>query len=88
MSEIAPTSERNEKEEGSLVAGKYRVIRLLGRGGMGAVYEVENVSVKRRFALKVMTRDVSMQKDAVRRFTQEAQAAARITFSMTSPICS
>ncbi len=78
MTEPAPTSERNEKEDGALVAGKYRVIKLLGRGGMGAVYEVEHVGVKRRFALKVMTRDVSEQKDAVRRFTQEAQAAARI----------
>ncbi len=78
MTEPSPTSGRNEKEDGALVAGKYRVIKLLGRGGMGAVYEVEHVGVKRRFALKVMTRDVSEQKDAVRRFTQEAQAAARI----------
>ena len=78
MTEPQPTSERDVKEKGALVAGKYRIIKLLGRGGMGAVYEVEHVGVKRRFALKVMTRDVSEQKDAVRRFTQEAQAAARI----------
>ncbi|MBK6696647.1 MAG: serine/threonine protein kinase [Myxococcales bacterium] len=63
---------------GSVVAGKYRLERLLGTGGMGAVYEAVHTGVQRRFAVKVMTADPARSPDAVRRFTQEAQAAGLI----------
>jgi len=61
---------------GTLVDGKYRVVRLLGRGGMGAVYEAENVRIHKTVAMKVLAAGAA--EDVVRRFEKEAQAAGRI----------
>jgi len=58
--------------------GKYRIIRLLGEGGMGAVYEGENTRIHRRVAIKVLHAGVSEMPDVVARFEREAQAAGRI----------
>ena len=63
---------------GSVIAGKYRLEELLGEGGMGAVFKATHVTVGKRFAVKLLHADVSKHPDAKRRFTQEAQAAARI----------
>lgn len=63
---------------GDLVDGKYRIVRLLGEGGMGAVYEGENVRIHRRVAIKVLHAGVAANGDAVARFEREAQAAGRI----------
>ena len=63
---------------GDLVDGKYRVVRLIGVGGMGAVYEGLNLRIDRRIAIKVMHASIAEQHDAVARFEREAQAAARI----------
>lgn len=63
---------------GDIVDGKYRVVQLLGVGGMGAVYEGHNVRIDRRIAIKVMHATIVEQHDAVARFEREAQAAARI----------
>jgi len=63
---------------GDLVDGKYRVVRLVGVGGMGSVYEGHNLRVDRRVAIKVMHANIAEQHDAVARFEREAQAAARI----------
>ena len=63
---------------GEVLAGKYRLERLLGVGGMGAVYEAVHLGVEKRFAVKVLKSDVARAPDSVTRFTQEARAAARI----------
>ena len=63
---------------GTVVAGKLRVVRLLGTGGMGAVYEVEHELTKHRRALKVLHRRVLQAPTVVERFLREASAAARI----------
>lgn len=63
---------------GDLVDQKYRIIRLLGEGGMGAVYEGENTRIHRRVAIKVLHAAVAESADAVQRFEREAQAAGRI----------
>ena len=55
--------------------GKYRVLRKLGAGGMGVVFEAEDESLKRRVALKMVT---ARDPQAVKRFIAEAQAAARL----------
>jgi len=65
-------------EQGQIVEGKYRVARLLGEGGMGAVYECEDASIQKRFAIKVLHASVADDKNAVGRFEKEAQAAGRI----------
>jgi serine/threonine-protein kinase len=58
--------------------GKYRIVRLLGEGGMGAVYEGENTRIHRRVAIKVLHAAIAAKADVVQRFEREAQAAGRI----------
>lgn len=53
--------------------GQYKVIRLLGRGGMGEVYEVAHTVLHRRYALKVIRPEVLSRPSAVERFRREAQ---------------
>src|SRR5215510_6275537 len=65
-------------QPGQIVDGKYRIVRLLGEGGMGAVYEGENVRIHRRVAIKVLHPGTAANTDAVQRFEREAQAAGRI----------
>ncbi len=57
--------------------GPYRVIRLLGRGGMGVVYEVEDYQTPRHLALKLI-RDRAASDTAVELFWREADALSRI----------
>lgn len=63
---------------GDLVEQKYRVVGLIGEGGMGAVYEGENIRISRRVAIKVLHAAYTGNRDAVQRFEREAQAAGRI----------
>jgi eukaryotic-like serine/threonine-protein kinase len=65
-------------EIGQIIEGKYRIVRLIGEGGMGAVYEGENVRIKRRVAIKVLHAATATNAEAVQRFEREAQAAGRI----------
>lgn len=65
-------------QPGEIIDGKYRIIRLLGEGGMGAVYEGENTRIKRTVAIKVLHAAVAEKADVVQRFEREAQAAGRI----------
>ncbi len=65
-------------QTGQVIEGKYRIIRLLGEGGMGAVYEGENLRIHRRVAIKVLHAGIAENIDAVQRFEREAQAAGRI----------
>jgi hypothetical protein len=57
---------------------RYRVCRLLGRGGMGAVYQAEHALMERPVALKVLRPGLLPDPDAVARFRQEVRAAARL----------
>jgi serine/threonine protein kinase len=75
-SERAPGLASSSLVSGSLIAGKFRVVRELGVGGMGAVYEVEHELTKHRRALKVLRPGASSE--VVARFVREASAAARI----------
>ncbi len=60
------------------LAGRYRPIRLLGRGGMGAVYEVEHVRTGQRLALKLLGAPAAASAEAVERFKREARAPSQI----------
>jgi serine/threonine-protein kinase len=62
---------------GEIIDGKYRNVRLIGEGGMGAVYEGEYTRIHRRVAIKVLLAAVAEQGEAVARFEREAQAAGR-----------
>ncbi|MEI9935979.1 MAG: protein kinase [Pseudomonadota bacterium] len=65
--------------EGETVAGKYLVGRLLGLGGMGAVFEAFDSRLERRVALKVLLPRLVSSATAAQRFVREARAATRIT---------
>jgi serine/threonine protein kinase len=60
------------------MAGEYRLLRKLGEGGFGAVYEAEHPLLKRRAAVKVLHRVADKDSDAVLRFISEAQAVNQI----------
>lgn len=62
---------------GRTLDGRYRLDRLIGRGGMGAVYEAEHVGLDKRVAVKVLSH--LGDADAVARFEREAKAAAKVT---------
>ncbi|MCG8649156.1 MAG: protein kinase [Pirellulales bacterium] len=59
--------------------GGYRIVRLLGRGAMGAVYEAKQVSLDRLVALKTIRDRLARNASSLARFTREAYAAAQLT---------
>ena len=63
---------------GILLVGKYRVTREIGRGGMAAVYECENISIGKRVAVKVLAAELSNSAIVIERFFREARAAASV----------
>jgi tRNA A-37 threonylcarbamoyl transferase component Bud32 len=63
---------------GTTVAGRYKVIKLLGEGGMGQVYLAEHTAIEKRIALKVLRAQYAHKGDIVTRFQQEAISASRI----------
>ncbi len=63
----------------AVIAERYRVVSLLGEGGMGAVYRVEHVHMRKAFALKVLHGAASKSPEIVARFEREAVAAASIS---------
>src|SRR5687767_15605668 len=58
--------------------GRYRIINLIGAGGMGEVYLAQDTTLQRKVALKVLPPDVAANHDRMRRFKQEATAAASL----------
>ncbi len=63
---------------GRLIAERYRVLAPLGRGGMGAVYRVEHLMLKKELALKFLHPELGRLDEVARRFEREAEAAARL----------
>ncbi len=63
---------------GEMVGGKYRVTRLLAKGGMGVVYEAQHAVVRRRFAIKFLRRDLADRRDILTRFQHEAESAGAL----------
>jgi serine/threonine protein kinase len=67
-----------DERVGMLVADRYRIVRTLGAGGMGGVYEAEHELIGKRVALKCLHREYSRDRDLVERFKREARAATAI----------
>jgi serine/threonine protein kinase len=76
----APVSRRSDGDPliGQLLSGRYKIIRKIGEGGMGIVYEAEHVVIEKRVGLKVLREDFSSRVDVVERFRQEAKSASKI----------
>jgi serine/threonine-protein kinase len=58
--------------------GKYRLVRLIGRGGMGLVYEAVHPELRKRVAIKTLHPDIATQPEPLARFLKEGEAASRI----------
>ena len=90
--ELAEEQARGEASPSPVAAppqsqiGDYRIVREIGRGGMGVVYEAEQVSLGRRVALKVLPRHVVSGSKALLRFHREAKAAARLHHTNIVPV--
>jgi serine/threonine protein kinase len=63
---------------GTLLENKYEILRLLGQGGMGAVYEARHTLIDRRVAIKVLHPEVARQAGVVERFRREARIAGSL----------
>jgi serine/threonine-protein kinase len=89
-SEPAPTSVERKSERpsvrpggpeslvGTTLGGRYLIEKLLGEGGMGAVYQAEHTHMRKRLAVKVLHPEMSRLPEVVARFEREAMAAAHI----------
>jgi len=64
---------------GTVIAKRYEIIRLLGQGGMGAVYQAHDGELERQVALKVIRGDMSSNPEILKRFKQELILARQIT---------
>jgi serine/threonine protein kinase len=72
------TTDGSELPPAGLVAGKYELLRLIGRGGMGSVWEGRHASLGTRVAVKFIEAEYANSMDARQRFDNEARAAATI----------
>jgi hypothetical protein len=68
--------------------GEFRILREIGRGGMGVVYEAEQASLKRRVALKLLPAGMAGDPKVVARFRREAEAAGRLRHPNVVPVYS
>ena len=67
-----------ERYLGEVLDGKYRIEKLLGKGGMGAVYLATHLGTERPVALKIIAPEFMRQDEFVERFKREARAAGRL----------
>jgi tetratricopeptide (TPR) repeat protein len=68
-----------ELQEGTLLAGRYEILKLLGQGGMGAVYKARDTELDRIVALKLIRPELAKNADILRRFKQEVILARQVT---------
>ena len=84
----ADAAAQGEDQETSVtgVLGDFRIIREIGRGGMGVVYEAEQISLARRVALKVLPFAATMDPRQLQRFQNEARAVAQLHHTNIVPV--
>jgi serine/threonine-protein kinase len=68
----------SELHAGQTIAGKYRLNKLLGTGGMASVWSGTNMFTEREFAIKFLLPQVAKTPEAARRFLMEAKVSARV----------
>ena len=72
------TQNQSKVPDGTLLEGKFRVTREIGRGGMAAVYEAENIDIGKRVAVKILAAELITSRIVRERFLREARAAAAV----------
>jgi serine/threonine protein kinase len=82
-SEPQPSADRRLTDSnaawlGKIVDGRYKVIEVIGRGGMGVVYRVEHLRMGKIAAMKVLHRDLAGDAEVVQRFEREASAVSKL----------
>jgi len=83
---LATSDDSSEPANGTQCLGDFRILRQIGRGGMGIVYEAEQVSLGRRVALKVLPFAGALDARQLQRFKNEAQAAAHLQHQNIVPV--
>ncbi len=73
-----PAEPRPDALVGTVLEGAYRITRLIGEGGMGAVYEAVQLRLEKRVAIKLMARHLAANREAVARFHREAEITSRL----------
>lgn len=73
-----PTEPAFDTKLGQLLLGRYRIVRKLGEGGMGAVYEGKHELIGKRLAIKCLHAQYTSNKEVVERFQREANAATAV----------
>jgi serine/threonine-protein kinase len=76
---VAPAGGTREPGPGTRVNNEFELVRLLGQGGYGSVYEAIDLSLKRRVAIKLMLREKTTKKEFVEKFLREARTAALLS---------
>jgi len=71
-------TDSNRQWLGKIVDGRYRVLEVIGRGGMGVVYRVEHLRMGKIAAMKVLHRDLASDAEIVQRFEREAAAVSKL----------
>jgi serine/threonine-protein kinase len=74
----APPAEPAVPVEGDVIAGKYRIERILGRGGMGVVVAAQHVALRQKVAVKLLLPETAKREESTERFLREARAAVSI----------
>lgn len=90
---LVPPSLKSDQDRGRLSDeniprqfGRYRILKVLGRGGMGSVYLAEDTSLQRKCALKMPHFEGKRDQEILERFYREAQAAARVNHPNICPV--
>jgi tetratricopeptide (TPR) repeat protein len=85
---IAPIAYEEPRAGVPTILGDFHLLRVVGRGGMGVVYEAEQMSLRRRVALKVLPFAALLEPRRLQRFQQEAQAAGALHHPNIVPVFS
>ena len=67
-----------DEMKGRIIGGRFRVERIIGMGGMGAVYQARHLTLPRTFAIKILRPEMARDEGLIERFRREAYAASRV----------